>query len=236
MNRSLKTLVVTVLALAMLINAGVAFAKPNNPNKPQKTPAPKAQITGVTLTLFDAAGNSLSSDGEYTIVSGLRYRVSAAVEPAGAKAHLTFRSSKPRVASVSNKGVIYCNKPGKATISVTARPGGIKQSLVINVVANAVSFETTADRTIRKLYLKGNTLYADVVLFNGSNEALKAAPSLAFFLKLSAESEETALGTKPGRIRKAIPAGESGIAVYKIGKINARKVSLLGATAYCKEP
>ena len=55
-------------------------------------------------------------------------------------------------------------------------------------------------------------------------------------MKLYGESEETALGAKSGRIRKAIPAGASGTAVYKIGKINARKVSLLGATAYCKEP
>jgi len=71
------------------------------------------------------------------------------------------------------------------------------------------------------------------VLVNLTSEALETAPDLAFTLKLSDESTFTDLGTKSGELRKPIAAGETGIATYKVKKVDAKTTWLLSAQATC---
>jgi hypothetical protein len=236
MNRSFKTLVVTMLALSLSLSFGTALAK-----QKKQTPKKPAQVAVETLTisLTDKAGNTLSADastGAYALISGHRYLIKAAVTPEGAKSALRYRSNKPRVASVSNRGVVYVNRAGTAAITVTAKNGAVKQTITVNVAANVATFDTTADKTVKRIYLKGNILCMDVVLVDSSTEAMTAAPDLEFFLKLPGESDATSQGVKSGRLRAPIAAGESGTAVYRIKKVNSGTISLPGATASCTMP
>jgi hypothetical protein len=140
------------------------------------------------------------------------------------------------VVSVSNKGALYCNKPGKAVITVSNKKGSAKQSITINVLANIATFVTTADKTVTRIYLKGSSLMMDVILVNSDPEAaLTAAPALSFFLKYG-DGNYTSLGVKSGRLKSAIPAGGNGIASYRIGRVDPKTINLLNASAYCQQP
>ena len=232
MNRGFKVFIVTVLALALSLGIfGTAMAK--KPNKPQKTPKPA--ITEIQLSLTYRAGTllSLNSDNKYDVVSGHKYVAKAAALPTGIKEKLRWRSSKYGVANVDSRGNIHCVRPGSATITVSNKSGTVKSSIDLVVNANMISFEGNADRTVSKIYLKGKYLYIDVVIANQTAETLETAPKLNFTLKL--DGKEYSDLVKSGRLRSEIAANATGIAVYKIMKVDPRTASLLGASAQCKD-
>ena len=53
-------------------------------------------------------------------------------DPAGFKTTFTFKSSKPKVASVSETGVVKGRNKGKTTITVTA-PNGMTATIKVTV-------------------------------------------------------------------------------------------------------
>ncbi len=234
MKRSFKVLVAMVLALALSLSFATAFAKKES-KPPKPTKAPQVAVTGLKLSLYDRQNNVLSPDDgtAYSAVRGWKFIAKATIEPSGAKASLRWRSSKPSVASVNSRGVINCNRMGTADITVSTKSGDWKQTITLIVKENATTFTTTADKTIKKIYLRGNYVCADVVLVNLGPEVLETAPSLVFTLKLANESSATNLGTKTSELRKPIPAGESGIATYKLKKVGAKTTWLINAEASC---
>lgn len=241
MNRTCRMLVAAVLALVLSLSFGTAFAKNGNanPGKPHSHKPTQTAIDSITLTLTDRSGNAISPDvisGEYTVVTKHRYLAAAAIAPSNAKRELKWKSSKPSVVSVNGKGALYCNKPGKAVITVSCKKSAVKQSIVVNVRANEAVFNTAENRTVKRVYLSGSRLMMDVVLVNSTEETMTAAPDLAFFLKLSGESDFTALGVKSGHLRRAIAAHETGTAVYRIKKVDPKTISLLNASANCQLP
>ena len=238
MNRVLKTLVLTTLVLSIRLGFGTALAKKKTTPRSQNQAAAQTAVESIALTLTDSQGNTLApaGTGEYTVVTRHRYLVTAVIEPATAKASLRWRSSKPSVVSVNSRGVLHCNRTGTAVISASTKNGAVKRTITLTVGANTATFETAADRAVKRIYLKGNSLMMEVVLFNSTSEALSSAPDLAFFLKLSGESDYASLGVKSGKLRKAIPAGETGVAVYRIKRVNAKTILLPGAEAHCRAP
>ncbi len=237
MNRSIKALVVAVLALAVGMSFVTAFAQKNGTHaKPTK--APQVTIEGIALSLTDKEGNLLTAgdDGSNTLVGGRRYIIKATTTPETTNPSLRWRSNKPSVASVSNRGVVYCNRSGTAIITVSNKSGSVSETITLNVKKNMTDIDTTANKTVKKIYLKGNNLCMDVVLVNSTAEAIETAPDLNFFLKLFDATSYTDLGVKSGHLRKTIAAGETGTAVYKIQKVNSRTIWLLGASANCQLP
>lgn len=237
MNRSMKTLVATVLVLSLILSLGTAVAQKKQ-KQPKVTPA---AITSIDLSISDQQGNPVSPDttgGDvYTVISKHRYILKATHTPDTAKASLRWRSSKPRVVSVNNRGVLYCNRPGTADITVSTKNGAVTKKITLNVSANMTTIVTTADKTVSKIYLRGNNLFMDVVLVNSTTEVMETAPSLEFFLKLYGETTFTSQGVKSGHIRgDSIAAGATGTASYKIKKVNLKTINLVNAEAECKEP
>jgi len=237
MNRSLKVFVATVLALSLCLSFGSAFAKKEN-KPPKPTKPPRVVVESIALSLVNKAGATLTPDagGTYTVVTGQKYIVKADVTPAGTKDKLRWRSTRPGVANVNSRGNVFCVRPGTATITAASKSGKVKQSIVLNVKANMASFDATADKAVKKIYLKGRSLMIDVVLVNAGAEPLRRAPELKFFLKLAGESDYAELGVKTGRLQRAIAAGATGTASYKVKTVDPRTIWLLDASAYCEAP
>lgn len=233
MNRSFKVLVVTMLALSLSLSFGSAFAKKEN--KPPK--APKPTVTSIDLSLIDRAGTPLTQPvaDTYTVVTGQKYVAKASVLPEGIKTSLRWRSSRHGVANVDNRGNIHTVRPGTATISVANKNGTVKKSIILNVQPNIATFNVTEDKAVQKIYLKGKYLYIDVLIVNNSTETLATAPDLKVTLTL-ARGTSPDPSVKSGRLRREIPAGGTGTAVYKIMKVDPRTIWLLDATASCVTP
>lgn len=234
MNRSFKVFVATVLALSLCLSFGSAFAKKDN--KPPKAPAPTPTITITELSLSNIAKDFLTPNGDatYTVVTGQKYLAKATVS---AKTSLRWRSSKSSVANVDSRGTIHCVKPGSARITVSNKSGTASAFIDLVVQKNMTVFDGAIENnSVKKIYLKGKNLMVDVVIVNSSTtEILEVAPDLKFFLTLKGV-EYPDHEVKTGHLRSEIPAGGTGTAVYKIGKVDPRTIWLLNATATCTAP
>ncbi|PYO35489.1 MAG: hypothetical protein DMD74_07135, partial [Gemmatimonadetes bacterium] len=98
------------------INFAVYRILPEPPARVEVTPAPSKVVVGTRLTLVGTA-YSAHDDARHDPVS--------------------FTSNTPRVASVTNDGVLRALAPGRATVSATAGP--VTRALAIQVVANTVA-------------------------------------------------------------------------------------------------
>ena len=98
------------------INFAVYRILPEPPARVEVTPAPSKVVVGTRLTLVGTA-YSAHDDARHDPV--------------------TFTSSNPRVASVTNEGVLRGLAPGRVTVSATAGP--VTRALAIQVVANTVA-------------------------------------------------------------------------------------------------
>jgi hypothetical protein len=83
--------------------------------------------------------------------------------------------------------------------------------------------------------LNGKNLMVEVVIVNLTGETLETAPNLKITLTLSRGASPEP-GVKSGHLRDEIPAGGTGTAVYKIGKVDPRTIWLPGASASCELP
>jgi hypothetical protein len=91
-------------------------------------PAEAATPAAKTITVKNAM------TGNVTLKKGSTYKLRVSVNPA--KAHLTYKSSKKKIASVDNKGVITAKKSGKTTITVSAKKKGfVKKTISVKVVS-----------------------------------------------------------------------------------------------------
>lgn len=234
MNRSFKVFVATVLALSLCLSFGSAFAKKEN--KPPKAPAPTPTITITELSLSNIARELLTPDTgvTYTVVTGQKYLAKATVS---AKTSLRWRSSKPGVANVDGRGTIHCVRPGSARITVSNRSGTASAFIDLVVQKNMTVFDGATDNnSVKRIYLNGKNLMVEVVIVNSSTtETLEVAPDLKITLTLSRGTSPEP-GVKTGHLRDEIPAGGTGTAVYKIGKVDPRTIWLLNATALCETP
>jgi len=89
---------------------------------------PTTEPTPVTLTKI-----TLSKSGTVKLKMGKTLMLKAKVTPPNAEYALTWKSSKPKVATVDG-GLVTPVKPGTATITVTA-DNGVKASVKVKVVA-----------------------------------------------------------------------------------------------------
>ncbi|MCL2787175.1 MAG: Ig-like domain-containing protein [Micrococcales bacterium] len=100
-----------------------------------KKPSPGQPLPPVLKT--PQAKSVAMAMNKLTMKKGTSLKAVALAYPLSLKAKLTWKSSKPKVASVSKTGVITAHKPGSATITATA-PGGKTARLKVTVVTKAL--------------------------------------------------------------------------------------------------
>ena len=242
MNRMFRVLVAAGLVLA-LASEGAALARGNACGGPLATAKPKATQnatapTSFTIALADWQNKAVAADasGVYVAVSGQRYTATVAAAPAGANDSVRFKSSKPSVASVNNRGVIHFGRAGTAVITATSKLGDIKASVTINVSANQTSVATADDKKATKIYLRGNILMMDAVIVNNTSAALTSIAAQEVFIKLSGESAYASYGTSQGRLKSPIAAGATGVATFRVKRVNPARIWLLNASGYVQTP
>ncbi len=138
-----------------------------------------------------------------------------------------WKSSAPKIASVSAKGVIQFKKPGQVTITVTAK-GKVKAvgAVTIDVVQNSNAIETS------RVYLKGNYVYADILYTNAGDKPVKKLGKTE--ITVSGIEGHSAFTAKSGMAKKAIKAGEAGYVTFKLMKVNKAEIDLTKAVAAMK--
>lgn len=146
---------------------------------------------------------------------GQTYKLKTKVTPSKAKnKKLKFKSSKPKVASVSSKGKITAKKPGTAKIAATAKDGSKKKAVItVKVLKKFVKAKSVS------LNKKKLTLFAD-----GS------AKEKTYTLKASVKPKKA---TVKSVIYKS--SDKSVLTVTKNGKVTAKKTGKAKVTAYAAD-
>ena len=93
---------------------------------PQTDP-PATELKSIRLSK-----NGRKAISKATVKKGKKLKLMVITDPAGFKTTFTFKSSKPKVATVSKKGVVKGKKKGKTTITVTA-PNGMTARIKVTV-------------------------------------------------------------------------------------------------------
>ena len=166
--------------------------------------AGKAKITLTVQNPGDAQALVLSKDvtvkqyvtsiklnaTKKTIYNGKSFTLKATVNPKNAayKA-VTYKSSNRKIATVTSKGVVKGIKPGKATITVTAKDGSKKSAkCTVTVKAQkATKLKISAKKTTT-LKKKGASVKIKATLYpsNTYNKLIKVSSSKKGIVKLSA--------------------------------------------------
>lgn len=166
--------------------------------------AGKAKITLTVQNPGDAQALVLSKDvtvkqyvtsiklnaAKKTIYNGKSFTLKATVNPKNAayKA-VTYKSSNRKIATVTSKGVVKGIKPGKATITVTAKDGSKKSAkCTVTVKAQkATKLKISAKKTTT-LKKKGASVKIKATLYpsNTYNKLIKVSSSKKGIVKLSA--------------------------------------------------
>ena len=121
MRRSAAVRAVAILALALIVVCANMFGASS---------AYAADSLQVSITR--------AATGKLVMKKGSTYKLAAKAS----SGKLTYKSSKPKVASVTKKGVLRAKKPGGATIAVTAKSGSKKAVKKVKVtVVKASKFK-----------------------------------------------------------------------------------------------
>ena len=154
--------------------------------------------------LIEAKSVKLDVTEAVELVIGKTRKVKATISPTYAKSSVKWKSSKPSVASVSQKGVIKGLKAGKAVITATASNGGVKATLKVKVVA-------PQPKTVK--------------ITKGKSAKLKVGKTLALKTKLTPSNAKTKLTWSTSN--KAVAT------VSKKGVVKAKKAgkAIITATA-----
>lgn len=166
--------------------------------------AGKAKITLTVQNPGDAQALVLSKDvtvkqyvtsiklnaAKKTIYNGKSFTLKATVNPKNAaNKAVTYKTSNKKIATVTSKGVVKGIKPGKATITVTAKDGSKKSAkCTVTVKAQkATKLKISAKKTTT-LKKKGASVKIKATLYpsNTYNKLIKVSSSKKGIVKLSA--------------------------------------------------
>lgn len=183
-------------------NTKVATVNQNGVVKGVK--AGKAKITLTVQNPGDAQALVLSKDvtvkqyvtsiklnaAKKTIYNGKSFVLKAKVNPKNAaNKSVTYKSSNRKIATVTSKGVVKGIKPGRVTITVTARDGSKKAAKCQVTVAQqkATKLKISAKKTTT-LKKKGASVKIKATLYpsNTYNKLIKVSSSKKGIVKLSA--------------------------------------------------
>lgn len=134
-----------------------AATKPNAPQKPTPTP-PSTQVktpTAPTRNVGVPASKVSVAKKSISLKKGGKIKLSTIITPLNSTDKLTFTSSKPKVAQVSNNGVVKAKKPGKAKITIRTTSGKTA-TVTVKVTKNAV--KATKVSVKKKLKVKKGTV------------------------------------------------------------------------------
>lgn len=125
-----------------------------------------------------------------TVNNGTSFKIKPTVGPKTANNKgVTYKSSNKKVATVSSKGVVKAIKPGKATITVTAKDGSKKSAKCTVTVkaqkATKIKINAKKTTTLKK---KGASVKIKATLYpkNTYNKYVKVSSSKKGIVKLSA--------------------------------------------------
>lgn len=114
-----------------------------------KAPTKPAQPTGIPTTGISVAKKSIA------LKKGGKIKLSTILNPLNSTDSITFSSSKPKVAQVSQNGTVKAKKPGKAKITIRTSSG--KTVVVtVNVKKNAVKTKKVSMK--KKLTVQNGTV------------------------------------------------------------------------------
>lgn len=114
-----------------------------------KAPTKPAQPTGIPATGISVAKKSIA------LKKGGKIKLSTILNPLNSTDSITFSSSKPKVAQVSQNGTVKAKKPGKAKITIRTSSG--KTVVVtVNVKKNAVKTKKVSMK--KKLTVQNGTV------------------------------------------------------------------------------
>ena len=139
---------------------------------------------------------ALNKTGTVTLTMGKTLTLKATVEPSTAETTLTWKSSDPKVAKVSKKGVVTALKKGEANITVTT-DNGLYASVVVNVVAPKPT---------------------SVTITNGDEATLYMGNKLALKAKLEPKKSESTLTWKSSKPKIAEVSEKGVVTPKKAGK------------------
>ncbi len=123
------------LALAFLLTISGIFGADTATVQAAKA-AKKVKVTAVTVTNCNT--------GSVTIAKGKSFTLKPAVAPSNASnKKVTYSSSSPKVATVSQKGKITAKKTGKAKITVKAKDGSKKKKTITVKVVEKKKYKKT---------------------------------------------------------------------------------------------
>ncbi len=123
------------LALAFLLTMSGIFGADTATVQAAKA-AKKVKVTAVTVTNCNT--------GSVTIAKGKSFTLKPAVAPSNASnKKVTYSSSSPKVAAVSQKGKITAKKTGKAKITVKAKDGSKKKKTITVKVVEKKKYKKT---------------------------------------------------------------------------------------------
>ena len=127
--KKLKPIIFAAFAASLLISCKNNYIPEIKPEQETKTTVPVSDIR------VDSDENPIS------VVKGTEYTIIARAVPNNASdKKLTFSSDKPDIASITDKGVIKAEKPGKAVITIKAADG-VQKTINVTVTAEKVPVE-----------------------------------------------------------------------------------------------
>lgn len=150
----------------------------------------QALVVTSTVTVKQYVTSIKLNATKKTIYNGKSFTLKATVNPKNAayKA-VTYKSSNKKIATVTSKGVVKGIKPGKATITVTAKDGSKKSAkCTVTVKAQkATKLKISAKKTTT-LKKKGASVKIKATLYpsNTYNKLIKVSSSKKGIVKLSA--------------------------------------------------
>lgn len=218
-------------------------------------------MTSFTVALSDWQGDDCyfkdEESGEecfWEVTGHKMYPSIGDVTPADANRAIVWKSLNPSIASVDSKGVITCKKQGATTVTATSKYGGYKVTLPITVFTNATqwlvpdhfsslpNYEENLDyyyTSAKSVYAKNGYLYIDMYILNLHPFTIKRLGKQEVYLTLDYSGTEDYrdyddIGNYKATLNKKIPPYKIGVATIKLFKINAAKLWLIDADAYCE--
>lgn len=169
---------------------------------------------------------------------------------------LKYKSSKPSVASINKNGIITCKKNGTTVITVTDKWTGEFTRFQLRVLKNQRSVPITSwdDEGVfgvysmaHKVYLKGNKLYVDMYIANGTSQTIKGnLGTLRLYMafpwnddldywggdgEVNPKDYFRYMGSYNVRIPAIRPFNES-VVTIRVGAVNPGSIYLRNADAY----
>ena len=151
---------------------------------------PKVKKTfTVTVTAKPVTKVSVTGDLELNLVDKTKVTLKAKAKPTQAAQSFTWKSSDPKVATVSDKGVVKAVSAGKAKITATATDGSKKKATVTvevkeiwedDVPLEKIPLDGIADKKFRQAAEKWNSLVDEVAQAEEDyNQAVESVRTVA---------------------------------------------------------